>query len=125
MAIKFNGRHIFSDLALETGKELLELWLKTGAIKKARLRYNSDHPNDLLLYDNIFSRRIRFWAVENVPEMIELIQSYDSKVTIEMIQEKILYYAVRVLTYKRFLSWVDKNSWAKKYETDYNKWYGK
>lgn len=124
MAIRFNGRYIFSDLALETGKELLELWLKTGAIKKARLKYNSDHPNDLLLYDNIFSRRIHLWAINNVTEMIEIIQSYDPKVTIEMIQEKILYYAVRVLTYKRFLSWADKNSWAKKYEEEYNKWYG-
>jgi len=125
MAIRFGNQHTFGDISQRTGKELLELWLKIGSIKKARIRYNSEHPNDTLSYDNIFSRRIHCWAIKHVPEMIELIQSYDSDVTTKMIHEKILYYAVRIFKkYKSFMYWAEENPWVKEYETDYNKWYG-
>ena len=110
MAIRFGSQYTFNSVSQKTGKELLELWLTTGAIKKARIRYNSEHPNDILLYDNMFSRRIHCWAVRHVSEMIELIQSYDSEVTTKMIHEKILYYAVRIFKkYKFFLLWAEEN----------------
>ena len=124
MAIRFGEMWDFQWLAEQTGEELLELWLKVGSMTKAISHYNSDHPDHKIKYGNELSRRVRVWMVLHVPEAIKLIQIYNPTIPVEAIQGKILYYAVRVFKYKRFLSWADKNPWVKEYEADYNKWYG-
>lgn len=111
--------------SVQSGEELLRLWLELGTMRLAVLEYNRRHEGeDFIRFSGSAARRMRFWLVRDTDKAMEVIREFEGW-SEEAIQEKMVFYAVREYRdYREFLKWADEHPWAKRFEADYKTWYG-
>jgi hypothetical protein len=106
------------------GKECFELWVNLGTADKANMEFRRRHPDKEWMNAGVTSRRARSWWIENSAEGFEIMKAHNPSAPDFMLEEKLLDYALNKLNRKgRFMAWVDKNPWVKKYESVYSKFY--
>lgn len=114
------------EASYELGKELFELWVNLGTVSKMNREYKRRHPDKEWVQDGVQARRAKNWWVENCDEGIEIIKNHNPSIPEFVIQERLLGYALAIFQKKgKFLDWVEKNPWAKQYESAYSELYGK
>jgi len=114
-----------STRSMDTGKELLELWLNLGSMEAARVEFNAIHgATDYINYAGNASRRIRYWLCRNTDEAMKMIQEANPDIPLKQIQEKMTFYATRELKdIDRFRVWVKEHPWAEQFKDDYEQWF--
>jgi len=106
------------------GRECFELWVNLGTAEKANLEYRRRHPEKEWVNFGVNSRRARHWWVENSADGFEIMKNHNPNIPDFIMEQKLLEYALNYINKKdKFLRWVDKNPWVKKYESVYSKFY--
>ena len=110
---------------MDTGKELLELWLDLGTMERAKVAFNANHVGeDYIQYSGAASRRLRYWLCRNTDTALQMIREANSELSDDEIYEKLVFYATREFQNPdRFREWVEKYPWAKKFKREYEHWY--
>lgn len=116
--------HNTPNRSMNTGEEILRLWLEYNNMRLAIQEFNRRHEGeDSIQFSGSAFRRMRFWIVREPEKAMQIIADWGDWEEVE-IQEKVVFYAVREFRdYRTFLNWVEKHPWAKKFEKDYNAWY--
>lgn len=124
MPIYIGGKLSYTHKAEIKGKELLEMWLNLGSLDKVLLRYNAEHPEEMIKQVLTVRSYIRLWMMEHPEEAVEVVKQYDPNTTREEVLGKIIYYATRELrSLEKFIRWAADKPWTKPYEKHYREYY--
>lgn len=111
--------------AYELGRDLFELYVNLGTAERMNSEFYRRHPDFPFSVAVNNLRRAKNWFVHYTEDGIELFKKYRPKASDEDIERLVMSYALRLIQSKKnFMSWLDKNPWAKKYESMYKDFYG-